>query len=166
MSGHRWCFWARWSAVALEVFSTAPVGLKQYSVCIRLPIHTSYMSKQWETSSLDDGGKWRLFSHVTDIIISDEVVPSNVKNLPEAPLPQCINSQHVSFINYPALGPTHKALSVVYMHYTDEVWCELWWMISKDDDREFAWQFESWRLYSNKIIQFLTGVATKWGWLL
>jgi len=33
-------------------------GLKQYSVCIHLPIHTSYMSKQWKTSSLDDGKKW------------------------------------------------------------------------------------------------------------
>jgi len=40
----------------------------------------------------------RLFSHVMDIIISDEVVPSNVKNAPEAPLVQCINSQHDSVI--------------------------------------------------------------------
>ena len=45
------------------------------------------------------GGKWMLFSHATDIIISDKVVPSNVKDPPEAPLAQCISSQHVSFIN-------------------------------------------------------------------
>jgi len=53
--------------------------------------------------SLDDGGKWRLLGHATDIIISDDVMPSNVKDLLEAPLAECINSQHVSFINCPAL---------------------------------------------------------------
>jgi len=57
----------------VEVFSRAPVGthtlfgshpplhpyegLIRYSVRIRLFIHTSYMSRQWNTSSLDDGGK-------------------------------------------------------------------------------------------------------------
>ena len=30
-----------------------------------------------------------------DIVISDEVVPSNVKDPPEAPLAQCINSQQL-----------------------------------------------------------------------
>jgi len=46
-----------------------------------------------------------LFNHATDIIISDKVVPSNVKDPQEAPLAQCINSQHVSSINGPQLRP-------------------------------------------------------------
>ena len=45
-------------------------GLKQYLVCIHLAIHTNYMSKQCKTIEKSGGCS----------VISDEVVPLNVKD--------------------------------------------------------------------------------------
>jgi len=49
---------------------------------------------------------------VTYIITSDEVVPSDVKDLLEAPLTQRINSRHVSFIRKLAGYKMHNSITV------------------------------------------------------
>jgi len=38
-----------------------------------------------------------------DMTISDKIMPSNIKNLPQAVVVQCINLLHISFVDCPAL---------------------------------------------------------------
>jgi len=51
------------------------------------------------------GGKWRLFSYVADISISDKIMPLNIEDLLQAPLVQCINSLHISVVEFQCSDP-------------------------------------------------------------
>ena len=96
-------FWARWSAVTLEVFSRAPVGAQTV-----FGSHPPPLSYEIYVQTVKDVFSWRWRK-------VDVVQPCDryhhfwrsraIRDLPETPLAQCINSQHVSFINYPALWP-------------------------------------------------------------
>jgi len=52
-------------------------GIKKYLVHVCLPINTSHVSKQWELSWLETGGKWRMCSYMADIITCNKVMLSN-----------------------------------------------------------------------------------------
>ena len=65
---------------------------------IRRLIHSRYVAKQREATGLDNRGKWRLLSGVTDIFIPHEVRPFEAKNSSQAPLVQRVNSKYVCFV--------------------------------------------------------------------
>ena len=65
---------------------------------IRRLIHSGYMAKQREATGLDNRGKWRLLSGMTDIFIPHEIRPFGAKNSSQAPLVQRVNSKAFSVI--------------------------------------------------------------------
>ena len=67
---------------------------------IRRLIHLGYMAKQREATGLDNRGKWRLLSGVTDIFIPHEIRPFEAKDSLQAPLVQSlIHSSYVAITN-------------------------------------------------------------------
>jgi len=75
---------------------------KQNSTGVSQLIHSSDMSKQRESTGLDNRGKWRLLSHSTYCIIPDEVMPANIWDPSKAPLIRCIYSLHICILDCPA----------------------------------------------------------------
>jgi len=69
---------------------------------IRRLIHSGYMAKQRQVTGLDNRGKWRLLSGMTDIFIPHEIRPFEAKDFSQAPLVQHVNSQYVRFVDCPA----------------------------------------------------------------
>jgi len=86
---------------------------------IRRLIHSGYMAKQRETTGLDNRGKWRLLSGMTDIFIPHEIRPFEVKDSSQAPLVQRVNSKYVRFVDCPAFrciqhDVPHTLIHVLY----------------------------------------------------
>ena len=72
---------------------------------IRLASVDSFIRAIWpnrEAMGLDNRGKWRLLSGMTDIFIPHEIRPFEAKDSSKAPLVQRINSKYVRFVDCPA----------------------------------------------------------------
>ena len=67
------------------------------SICRLIP--SGYMTKQREATGLDNRGKWRLLSGMTDIFIPHKIRPFEAKNSSQAPLVQRVNSKYVCFVD-------------------------------------------------------------------
>jgi len=78
------------------------------------------MAKQREATGLDNRGKWRLLSGMTDIFILHEIRPFEAKDSSQAPLVQRVNSKYVRFVDCPAFQRVQhdgEDICVVYTKY-------------------------------------------------
>jgi len=68
-------FGSRWSMASWGSFPFIRQLHKQNLIGVSQRINSSEMSKQRESTGLDNGGKWRLLSHSTYCVIPDKVMP-------------------------------------------------------------------------------------------